>query len=786
MHRAFGLGAAKWTAGVIYLCFVALISAKYLTSSERQNCNQLLQGGGRWLDPPAARKPTTWTKWQPNAGCLLHHYQPSDVEQCLGNRSIFFAGDSIARNPFVELAHMFGRGDIQRQPHGLAFDLELGSVKATFIPDDFLNRTKTLDRIAEANARPGSDSRHPGDLILVGAGLWYRREFRANWMEVMQQYMDPILRSKSDHPPSDRAAWIVNTVPIPKAGTPDKARAGWFTDKEAATAEMNQYLQDAVGDHSRGKVATSFSTMNLDEGAMRDTVHTIDQLAAARMNLLLNYHCNAAILDPTESAGTCCTTARPSLSQTWYRVILLAVVIWRLRRLSPMKKAWDLVETHEASSTATTWTTIGMIVFPAVVCFAADETSLFGRHLRHASPSAPMISLLMLALVAALTIRRHQASATHCDSYSFHDTALTTCKGWIATVLILIELFEVQSVWENAEHVDHACLLAFIFILGYNAASFIARRFPDNTSDMRRIFSELANPVITIYLTYLALAPRTAPALIALIAFWPALASVLLTPKLLPTDRNSKSFPNKFLFTTACKVATTTLILIGIAAFIKQRSNEDLPASFTRTAFYSITAIPAFDAGTFYAWIRTSNPNNTSASPTSPNPPTTPLTTLLNTFTSILLLALLTLILHLTPPPPTTGLGTSTLIAFTAASLLLSSFIFFSKTGYASLVTAWMGEHAIELLLLHKSLLLGKEGGAVVYSGVVNWVARGLGLRGVVGVHPDVVMGVEVVFDVATLGLCAWGLRGVRDVVFGVMERERDEGGETGGLPRPL
>lgn len=91
------------------LLFLAITAHQFYPSDDPYRCRALLgesERNGSWLHAPdiaGARKP--FNNWQPD-GCMLHHYQPDEIKECMGDRHAVFSGDSTTRQIFWGMARL--------------------------------------------------------------------------------------------------------------------------------------------------------------------------------------------------------------------------------------------------------------------------------------------------------------------------------------------------------------------------------------------------------------------------------------------------------------------------------------------------------------------------------------------------------------------------------------------------------------------------------------------------------------------------------------------------------
>ncbi|KAF5611645.1 o-acetyltransferase CAS1 [Fusarium subglutinans] len=470
------------------LLFTLFAFNTLLPSDDPYRCQPLLGSNGRygsWINTPnenGSRAP--FTNWQPE-GCMLHHYTPDDIKQCMGDRPLLFSGDSTVRQVYWAMARLLDRKmavELRENtdlPSNYIFNLngvELRSIWNPYLETSaFASQLEVFSKkkhgLHEERLQHWNQENHglysethdevPG-LVLLGAGAWFAlRQFNHVSYPSFKSALDNItqilhLENLPDFgtAPMD-AQGIGDEVFIAPAKPPDydllpkwrKAAKGYQRGELEA---LNEYLYSQEDKHHlrllRSFPALSYQQPETMVDITETGMHVIDSVAEMKANILLNLRCNAKL---DRKIGhpftrTCCTDYG---QRSWAHSIML----WSTFVYMTF---WTVMQLLNISIPTTTkrWmqpsTTVATFAVALLYCYLADRTQILAKGNKEFTPQEVRILACICLIIALVTVRKTKPHIAPCfpllsNSNLAEDTNILSkdqideWKGWMLFTLLI-------------------------------------------------------------------------------------------------------------------------------------------------------------------------------------------------------------------------------------------------------------------------------------------------------------------------------------------------------------
>ncbi|KAJ8496908.1 hypothetical protein ONZ45_g12260 [Pleurotus djamor] len=456
------------------------------------HCNALLNKG-RWL----SEEPRVW---QPQ-GCMLHRYGPTDSAHCLGGKSIVFAGDSVTRILFFQMAHLIDPS-LPNAPanNGLKHsDHLLTSANGTILDfrwDPFLNSTYTR---ALLNPNAGDTQAPKPSLLVLGSGLWYLRHSNSSgglpaWEANIEFVIDTIINEPRNI--ADSVVILPVESIVPSKLTPERAHSMRTSDIDAMNSDLYNRLNPIYEGGSHTTLIPSsiihlprvFNTL-LDPAETDDGVHYSSELIATQANILLNMLCNNGLPKKVSFDKTCCRSyPRPTTVQS---LILAALAIWGpltylLSRTKAPPQGKDIPFSHRFPS----------LVFSGVVAlaFVADRTPLWEKEHKNFDPWLFGILSLVSIFVGLSTVKRSDG-----DLGFLNREQTDEWKGWMQ-ITVLIYHYTGASKVSGIYNPIRVLVASYLFMTGYGHTTFYLRKPDFGLRRIAQVFIRLN--ILTLLLTF--------------------------------------------------------------------------------------------------------------------------------------------------------------------------------------------------------------------------------------------------------------------------------------------
>ncbi|KAF4332698.1 o-acetyltransferase CAS1 [Fusarium beomiforme] len=434
------------TFSVLLLTLFAL--NKLFPTDDPYRCKALLGSNGRygsWINAPnenGSRAP--FTNWQPDA-CMLHHYTPDDIKQCMGDRPILFSGDSTVRQVYWAMGRLLDRKMAEeiRENTNLQnnYTMKLKGVELRHIWNPYLqtsvfapqleafSKKKHGHTLNEGRLQHWNQQNHglyseqhdevPG-LVLLGAGAWFALwHFNHVSYPRFKSALDNIteILHLEDLPdfgtaPMD-AQGIGDEVFIAPAKPPDcdllpkwrKTEKGYQRGELEA---LNEYLYRQEDKHHlrllRSFPALSYQQPETMVDLKQTGMHVIDSVAEMKANILLNLRCNAKL---DRKIGhpftrTCCTDYG---QRSWAH----GIILWSTFAYTAFWAFMQLLDIF--IPTTTKWwrqpnTTVASLTVALLYCYLADRMQILAKGNTEFMPQELRILACICLIIALVTVRK--------------------------------------------------------------------------------------------------------------------------------------------------------------------------------------------------------------------------------------------------------------------------------------------------------------------------------------------------------------------------------------------
>ncbi|KAI1144017.1 Cas1p-domain-containing protein [Hypoxylon sp. FL0543] len=362
-------------------------------------------------------------------------YSRETILHCMSGRKLVLVGDSTIRQIFFAAARRLGLGlpeseikDIlgfKGKHEDLSFTVD--NVEVEFIWDPWLNSTALNDTFQKlftlptflTDAKAKREDEAPIVLVILGSpGLWAARYGGDDYLDIFTRGIDsvvPYLSSNFDDSielPSlnetfhqDNATQILLApVQIPDYGNLSLNRSETITPKRIH--KMKDYLS-RLSSNQLSHVPWVYNQMSSEGGFSTDGLHDSNDIAARKLDIALNAHCNAAAKARNRLfKGTCCVGEHRNSS---YR---LAVALWVVTAIYRFWSTFlfaargklflrvDLVRAGEVIISTLAW------------CWFCDGKSDVGKMERHYRQNDFIAVCLLWLVVSTFTLRKNYRSSS--------------------------------------------------------------------------------------------------------------------------------------------------------------------------------------------------------------------------------------------------------------------------------------------------------------------------------------------------------------------------------------
>ncbi|KAI9848805.1 MAG: hypothetical protein M1838_000358 [Thelocarpon superellum] len=481
-----------------------------------------LKDQGRWLD-------SSLRQWQP-PGCLLHKYQSRDIADCLGSKRLVFIGDSTTRQVFWAVVRKMDEKSLGRELRlaNKHSDITFTHLETTvdFIWDPFLNSTaltKTLQlHRSGLPISPARDAPGPA-LILVGAGLWLARHDHHDPIGHFQKTMDRI--SHTIYGPTaegltvicNRPDWLYFApVQVPWYDFLSPARAAVLTS--ATLDPMNDYLQH-MSLNSSAQVLWSYHALTEKQRSAygESGIHIIDEVAAAKADILLNLRCNHQMAGSYPHDRTCCSRYEEIVPVQ----IIIATISASLMVLEYIRSR------HFFGSKRDSLSAVAILLAVLQVCWIADRTQIMDkRHKNYSAAQFGIFSGIILAL-GAVSIsrsgppdrrgRRDQPGRSMPDHPVLSRDQTDEWKGWMQFFILVYHYTDASKVlW--IYQIIRLFVASYLFMTGFGHTVFFLRK---GDYSLRRVASVLVRlNLLSCALPYVMKTTYLSYYFASLVTFW--------------------------------------------------------------------------------------------------------------------------------------------------------------------------------------------------------------------------------------------------------------------------
>jgi hypothetical protein len=457
--------------------------------NDSNRCNALLNEG-RWL----GRLPRFWRRepfqtWQV-PGCLLHEYNAEDIGTCIGNKRIVVVGDSGVRQIFFAMVRKLDPEDVDDlgnmapKKGNIRYKSRSTDVELQFIWDPFLNTSslyQELDILSTAQSSQSSQSsqsmpnksRPASDIIVIGGGMHFARQFDANAADRYESAIESIvLHSRESQ--ADSTTWLfkerteVFLLPVeePVYSLLSPARQRAIQPEEIE--DMNDRLHKLPVDVPI-KVPWNFQSMSMGRRIAfgESGMHVVASIVNHRADVLLNLHCNAKT---RRYHGTCCHgSPAPGL----VNILCLGAIA----ALAMLQLSVKLLATKAGPSS--NLGSLSILAVALLYCFMADRTLMFSKvHILFDKQDLLWLSGLITA-TGALSWRRRPSinsqyllptTSTATDGFLTREHT-EEWKGWMQAALLAYHWTGVSKLLPAYE-VVRLLLASYLFLTGYGHTMF--------------------------------------------------------------------------------------------------------------------------------------------------------------------------------------------------------------------------------------------------------------------------------------------------------------------------
>ncbi|KAJ2655617.1 hypothetical protein IWW48_005444 [Coemansia sp. RSA 1200] len=450
------------------LASLALIVLSTLYSLHRlpaagNRCTALLETGW-WADHKALL-------WQPQ-GCTLKQYKRKDIQQCLGTKTALFVGDSAVRSKFYALARAIDPQfvpptekahqdmdvawpDSRNTDDANNHDTSNGAPAARFLWDPYLNRSDTLDMLA-------NDAQQPLPVALVGTGLWYlrNRNTGSGGIEAWRAAINRLAGNTNVY---------VSPVPqvVPALLSPERRET---LDPEAIRL-MNEYM---ASQPAQLQVFGSWDRMAqlMLPAETQDGLHYSDRLEDRAVNVLLNRACNMETVAAHAPFRTTCCIAYPR--PPWMVVGAALLTCGGLAALLAARMRGGLsIAGLPAVATLRQMAAFGAILLLMYVC---DRTPVFDKLQKHFVAWEFWLLAGATLAVGVVTWQKNPGSNGGGGGGGFLGRQQTDeWKGWMQLLILVYHMLNASTV-AGIYNPVRVLVAMYLFMTGFGHCVFFCKK----------------------------------------------------------------------------------------------------------------------------------------------------------------------------------------------------------------------------------------------------------------------------------------------------------------------
>ncbi|KAI1777791.1 10 TM acyl transferase domain found in Cas1p-domain-containing protein [Hypoxylon cercidicola] len=322
------------------------------------------------------------------------------LQHCLQGQRIVFAGDSTMRQVFlaaVERLHSQAPAIIKDVLTGneLHQDLsfEAKGVKVDFIWDPWLNSSAlnnaleashALHLVTDEGVALEKDERSATAIILGAPGLWAARYGGDDYLRLFKRGIDnikPYISANLDKSipvsTSNIATQVLLApVPVPDYGHLSLNRSRTITPKRID--EMNSHLAALPPDQGSHIlwVYNQITADGLSQARKLDGLHDSKEVAARKLDVVLNVRCNTASSARSRTfEGTCCVASTRRISILYE----LATLSWVVLSVCLLPNLYPLTMKYKSLRQVGVIRAARVILFTLVWCRFCDGTRYVGK-----------------------------------------------------------------------------------------------------------------------------------------------------------------------------------------------------------------------------------------------------------------------------------------------------------------------------------------------------------------------------------------------------------------------
>ncbi|ORY86196.1 10 TM acyl transferase domain found in Cas1p-domain-containing protein [Protomyces lactucae-debilis] len=422
---------------------------------------------------------------------------------CLERQSIFFLGDSIARNLFESLARRIdpdvplpGKDDLDARHKNLPFPSARkpkGMRDLAFFWDPYLEKPHFM----------------ADGMTIVSTGLWALKNKGAEAVSQFNTSLHALVeRFEMGKTPSSRLILLPVSMPVIARLSPGRAALDDITSINA----MNKILD---GFTTQQQIHSPHALLQMQRGMDvqgPDGLHFNDAANQALINVLLNYECNKALTSAGLVKSSCC--AQPRVPPSKHLLVILTISLLAVVLLVSLLKDDLLCRPLY----------FAMVLLTAVGFYInlADRTSFMAK-IPKQFEAWPFAGWHLLALVAGLrTLKREEKDP---GILSRHQT--DEWKGWMQISILFYHYYGASK--RPSIYIGIRCMVsAYLFMTGYGHTLFYLNKADYS---LKRVMSVLVRlNLLTCYLAVLMDSNVLFYYFAPLVTFW--YVSVLITMRL--------------------------------------------------------------------------------------------------------------------------------------------------------------------------------------------------------------------------------------------------------------
>ncbi|KAL7626200.1 hypothetical protein AAE478_002970 [Parahypoxylon ruwenzoriense] len=430
-----------------------LIGGKYPGRHDPHRCRALLHDGA-WSPLLASGG---FRKWEPR-DCRMVQYPPDALRDCLGGRTVVFAGDSTIRQIFWAAAKRLDPGRAKHEITDMVsasgkhqdFSFKANGIRVEFIWDPWLNSTALDNTLKKFRSNSpslneiiaGENNEGSAALIILGApGLWATRYGGNDYLDLFNRGISGIIPYLSPSLDDDVASSTLtargfdNTpnqillapVQVPEYSSLSPNRSRTITPERIKG--VNNYLSQLSPAQS-SHIIWAYNKMSADPGGDfdEDGLHVSNNVAARKLDIALNAYCNSAARAYYKRSfkGTCCVADRGiCLSLQPTTILLTTLFIWScvfFYMPSSRYQSWPRLQLPIRHSTT--------ILYTLVVCWFHDATTEIGKLERHYKESDFIKTCLVWLVASVLSLRKSVHRPTEKQSLTTTDKSKREPPGY--------------------------------------------------------------------------------------------------------------------------------------------------------------------------------------------------------------------------------------------------------------------------------------------------------------------------------------------------------------------